>query len=346
MAIETLCGALVALLYGHVRFRAGLKTDVVLGCLAIAGGMVATALAPTYDLLIAGRVGVGMGMGLLMIAFRTYFLIEPDEGKKESGIIALTAGVIAGINVGSVSGGMIAARIGMQPVFGIQAVLLVLAAIAALALVRPRRRPPPNGRAAGAPTPGAFLRDRAVWSFFVFIFLPVTACGLFLGFLFPLFAEEQGCSINEISLAFMLFGAASVYLGPALTRLTTALFGARRAMPVGALTMTAALLLFAAFQSLGAAYATIILFGLTESLVFNQGMSYYSSLPSVRRFGADKAMGVYNVFESGGEALGPMVFGLAASLSLGLGIAAIAAALGAGAAIFWALGPRNGGTPP
>ena len=346
MAIETLCGALVALLYGHVRFRAGLKTDVVLGCLAIAGGMAATGLAPTYDLLIAGRVVVGMGMGLLMIAFRTYFLIEPDEGKKESGIIALTAGVIAGINVGSVSGGMIAARIGMQPVFGIQAALLVLAAIAALALVRPRRRPPPNGRAAGAPTPGAFLRDRAVWSFFVFIFLPVTACGLFLNFLFPLFAEEQGCSINEISLAFMLFGAASVYLGPALTRLTTALFGARRAMPVGALTMTAALLLFAAFQTLGAAYATIILFGLTESLVFNQGMSYYSSLPSVRCFGADKAMGVYNVFESGGEALGPMVFGLAASLSLGLGIAAIAAALGAGAALFWALGPRNGGNPP
>jgi predicted MFS family arabinose efflux permease len=234
----------------------------------------------------------------------------------------------------------------MKPTFWIQAALLVLAAAAALALVRPRRRPPPNGRAAGAPTPGAFLRDRAVWSFFVFIFLPVTACGLFLGFLFPLFAEEQGCSINEIGLAFMLFGAASVYLGPALTRLTTALFGARRAMPVGALTMTAALLLFAAFQSLGAAYATIILFGLTESLVFNQGMSYYSSLPSVRRFGADKAMGVYNVFESGGEALGPMVFGLAASLSLGLGIAAIAAALGAGAALFWALGPRNGGDRP
>ena len=346
MAIETLCGALVALLYGHVRFRAGLKTDVVLGCLAIAGGMAATGLAPTYDLLIAGRVVVGMGMGLLMIAFRTYFLIEPDEGKKESGIIALTAGVIAGINVGSVSGGMLAARVGMKPTFWIQAALLVLAAAAALALVRPRRRPPPNGRAAGAPTPGAFLRDRAVWSFFVFIFLPVTACGLFLGFLFPLFAEEQGCSINEIGLAFMLFGAASVYLGPALTRLTTALFGARRAMPVGALTMTAALLLFAAFQSLGAAYATIILFGLTESLVFNQGMSYYSSLPSVRRFGADKAMGVYNVFESGGEALGPMVFGLAASLSLGLGIAAIAAALGAGAALFWALGPRNGGDRP
>ena len=344
MVIETLCGALVALLYGHVRIRAGLKTDVVLGCLAIAGGMVATGLAPTYDLLIAGRVVVGMGMGLLMIAFRTYFLIEQDEGRKESGIIALTAGVIAGINVGSVSGGMIAARIGMKPIFLIQAALLVLAAAAALALIRPRRRPPPNGRAAGAPTPGAFLRDRAVWSFFIFIFLPVTACGLFLGFLFPLFAEEQGCSINEISLAFMLFGAASVYLGPALTRLTTAMFGARRAMPVGALTMTAALLLFAAFQSLGAAYATIILFGLTESLVFNQGMSYYSSLPSVRRFGADKAMGVYNVFESGGEALGPMVFGLAASLSLGLGIAAIAAALGAGAALFWALGPRNGGS--
>ena len=346
MAIETMCGAVIALLYGHVRVRAGLKTDVVLGCLVILAGMVASGWAPTYDWLIAGRVVVGMGMGLLMIAFRTFFLIEKDEGKKESGIIALTAGVIAGINVGSVSGGMLAARIGMRPTFFVQAALLALAAVAALALVRNRRRPAPNGREAGAPAPWTFLSERAVWSFFVFIFLPVTACGLFLGFLFPLFAEAQGCTINEIGLAFMLFGAASVYLGPAVTRLTTALFGARLAMPIGALIMTGALLLFAAFQSLAAAYATIILFGLTESMIFNQGLSFYSSLPSVRRFGEDKAMGVYNVFESGGEALGPMAFGLAASLSLGLGIAAIAATLGLGAAIFWALGPRAGGSRP
>ena len=346
MVIETLCGAVVAVLYGHVRRRAGLKTDVVIGCLVIAAGMAATALAGTFARLIAGRVLVGMGMGLLMIAFRTYFLIEADAARKESGIIALTAGVIAGINVGSVSGGMLAARIGMAPTFWIQAALLVLAAGAALALVRTRRRPPANGRAAGAPSPWAFLRDRAVWSFFVFVFLPVTAAGLFLGFLFPLFAEAQGRTINEIGLAFMLFGAASVYLGPTLTRLTTALFGARRSMPIGALIMTGALLVFAAFQTLAAAYATIVLFGLTESLIFNQGLSYYSSLPSVRRFGEDKAMGVYNVFESGGEALGPMAFGLAASLSLGLGVAAIAAALGAGAALFWTLGPRAGEPRP
>ena len=346
MAIETLCGAVIALLYGHVRVRAGLKTDVVLGCLVILSGLAATGLAPTYEWLIGGRVVVGMGMGLLMIAFRTYFLIEKDEGRKESGIIALTAGVIAGINAGSVSGGMLAARIGMRPVFFIQAALLALAAVAALALVRNRRRPAPNGRDSGAPSSWRFLRDRAVWSFFLFIFLPVTACGLFLGFLFPLFAEAQGCTINEIGLAFMLFGAASVYLGPALTRLATALFGARLSMSIGALIMTGAMLLFAAFQSLGAAYATIILFGLTESMIFNQGMSFYSSLPSVRRFGEDKAMGVYNVFESGGEALGPMVFGLAASLSLGLGVAAIAATLGAGASIFWALGPRSEGGRP
>jgi hypothetical protein len=41
-----------------------------------------------------------------------------------------------------------------------------------------------------------------------------------------------------------------------------------------------------------------------------------------------------------------MAFGLAASLSLGLGVAAIAATLGAGAALFWALGPRNGEPRP
>ena len=346
MVIETLSGAVIALFYGHIRFRTGIKLDIVAGCLVIAGGMVATALAKTFPMLIGGRVGVGMGMGLLMIAYRTYFLIEKDEGRKESGIIALTAGVVAGINTGSVSGGMLAARVGMTPVFLVQAVLLVVSAVAALFLVRNRHRPALGMPGGGGPSALRFVLDRAVWSFFVFAFLPVTACGLFLGFLFPLFAEGQGCTTNEISLAFMLFGLCSVYLGPSLTRLTTYLFGARRAITAGALVMAGGMLVFAYFQTLVAAYVTIILFGLTESFIFNQGMSYFSSLGGVRRFGEDKAMGVYNVFESGGEALGPMAFGLAMSLSLATGIAAIAGALGVCALAFLGLSRSSGGPRP
>ena len=344
MVIETLCGAVIALMYGHLRIRVGIKTDIVLGSLVIAAGMVGTALATTFAGLIAGRVTVGMGMGLLMIAYRTYFLIEKDEGRKESGIIALTAGVVAGINTGSVSGGMLAARLGMKTVFFAQAGLLVLAAIATLLLVRNRHRP--TGSAASAPfSPWRFLADRAVWSFFVLAFLPVTACGFFLGFLFPLFAESQGHTTNEISLAFMIFGVGSVYLGPTITRLTSHFFGSRRSVPLGALVMAGGLMVFAYFQTLAAAYATIILFGLTESFIFNQGLSYFSSLGSVRRFGEDKAMGVYNVFESSGEALGPVSFGLAMSLGLGVGIASIAATLGICSMLFLAMSRSSGKEP-
>lgn len=339
MAIETLCGAVVALLYGHMRIRTGLKTDMVLGCLIIAGGMAGTAMANTFEHLVAARILTGMGMGLLMIAFRTYFLMETRAAHKESGIIALTAGVVAGINAGSVSGGMLAARFGMKTTFGVQAVLLVLAAAAAAGLIRNRYRSrAAEGSSGGGLSPLGFLFHRAVWSFFVFAFLPITTCGLFLGFLFPLFAESRGLSTAEISLAFMLFGVGSVYLGPSLTRLTTQLFGARRAVPAGALLMAGALLLFARMPTLAIAYVTVVIFGLTDSFVFNQGLSYFSSLPGVRRFGTDKAMGVYNVFESGGEALGPMVFGLAMSLGLGTGLAVIGSTLGLCALAFWAVG--------
>ena len=345
MVVETLCGAVVALLYGHVRDRFGIKTDVVLACLAVAGGMVATSMAASFQMLLAGRVVVGMGMGLLMIAFRMFFLTESDAGRKESGIIALTSGVVAGINAGSVSGGMLAARIGMSSVFLVQAALLGLAALAALVLLRNRRRIKP-AKSSSSLSPLAFFFDRSVWSFFLFAFLPVTACGLFLGFLFPLFAESRGASTNEISLAFMLFGVGSVYLGPSLTRLSSFLFGSRRAIAAGALAMACALLAFAYFRSLSAAYAAVVVFGLTESFVFNQGMAFFSSLRSVRLFGEDKAMGVYNLFESAGEALGPVAFGVAMGFSLGAGIAAIAAALGACAALFLAVGRPSGESSP
>ena len=267
--------------------------------------------------------------------------LEVLTRKKNLRVLVAAPPERAGVELRPVSGGMLAARLGMKPVFFAQAGLLVLAAIATLLLIRNRHRP--TGSAAAAPfSPWTFLADRAVWSFFVLAFLPVTACGFFLGFLFPLFAESQGHTTNEISLAFMIFGVGSVYLGPILTRMTSHFFGARRSVPLGALVMAGGLMVFAYFQTLAAAYATIILFGLTESFIFNQGLSYFSSLGSVRRFGEDKAMGVYNVFESSGEALGPVSFGLAMSLGLGVGIASIAATLGICSMLFLALSRSAG----
>ncbi len=334
MVVETLCGAVIALLYGHLRFRWSLRTDITLACLVVALGMILTSQAYSFGWLIAGRVIVGMGMGLLMIAFRTFFLILKDEDRKQSGVIALTAGVVAGINTGSVAGGMLAARIGMANVFLVQAALLLLAMVTARVLVRKRYRPKLVTTGEAALSPWRFLGNRSVWGFFIFGFLPVTVCGFFLLFLFPLFAEEKGISTNEISLAFMIFGIGSVYLGPSLTRLTTFLFGARRAIVAGVVVMVTALLLFAHFQTLSIAYVTVALFGLTDSFIFNQGMNYLSSLRVVRRLGEDKAMGVYNVFESAGEALGPVVFGLAISLGMGGGVAVIAGTLGVSSLIF------------
>lgn len=342
MVIETLTGAIIALLYGHVRIRLGLKHDIVLGSLIIAAGMAVTAQTSSFSGLILSRATVGMGMGLLMIALRTYFLIEKESERRTSGIIALTVGVTAGINVGSVSGGMLADRFGMEGVFWMQAALLTLTALGALILLRNRWRPQPSAETAIPLT--TFLRDRTVFAFFFLAFLPITACGLFLGFLFPLFAESKGLSPNEISLAFMLFGVASVYLGPSLTRLTSFLFGVKGAIAAGALVMVCALLLFAGFQTLVAAHVAVILFGLTDSFIFNQGIAYFTSLNSVQRLGEDKAMGVYSVFESGGEALGPMAFGLAMSMSLGIGVGAIAGLLAAGAGLFLLLSrvPQGG----
>ena len=332
MVVETLTGAITAILYGHVQIRLGLKQDIILGSSIIAAGMAITAVTSTFTGLMLGRATVGLGMGLLMIAFRTYFLIDKDEERQNSGIVALTVGVTAGINVGSVSGGLLADQFGMESVFWTQAGLLALTAFCALLLLRNRWRPQPASST--SISLAAFVREKDVFAFFFFAFLPITACGFFLGFLFPLFAESKGLSPNEISLAFMLFGLGSVYLGPSLTRLTTFLFGARGAIAAGALIMVCGLLLFACFQTLVAAHITVILFGLTDSFIFNQGIAHFTTLPSVGRLGEDKAMGVYSVFESGGEAMGPMAFGLAMSMSLGVGVSAIAVLLATGTGLF------------
>lgn len=341
LVVETICGATAALIRGHLRHRMGLKFDLVLGCLLAAAGLIGTAQASVYEHLLLGRCLVGTGLGLLMLAFRAYFLVEPDPGFRERGVVALTAGVVAGINVGSVTGGLLASRLGMVRVFYVQAGLMALAALFVLLMLRNR-----HSRAVTGTSPAwsvwQFLSNREVSAFFGFIFLPVTAAGLFLGFFFPLFGAARGCTEAEISLAFMLFGLCGVYLGPWLTQWTTQAFGPGRALAVGALVMAGGLLYFASSPTLTAAYLTVLLFGLTDSFLFNQGLGYLTSRRAVARFGEPKAMGVFHVFESAGEALGPMVFGLAMSAGLASGVALIGGALAAGAGLFWAVAkPRK-----
>jgi predicted MFS family arabinose efflux permease len=332
MVFETLIGAATALLYGRVRFHVGLRTDIILGSLIIAIGMAITALTSNFAGLVSGRATVGLGMGLLMLAFRTSSRVEQDKDRGNSGIIALAVGVTAGINAGSVSGGMLADRFGMDWVFWAQAILLTLTALGALLLLRNQCRP--ESTVNTSISLAGFLRDRSVFAFLFFALLPITACVLFLGFFFPLFAENKGMGPNEISLAFMLFGMASVHIGPSLTRITSFLFGTRGAIAVGALVMVGALLLFASFQTLVAATLAVILFGLSDGVIVNQGIAYFTALPSVQRLGEDKAMGMYSVFESGGMALGPVAFGLAMSLGLGVGITAMAGLLAVGSGLF------------
>lgn len=75
--------------------------------------------------------------------------------------------------------------------------------------------------------------------------------------------------------------------------------------------MIVATLLFAVVPTITAAVLGILLLSIAISFGYAAQSTYYSSLPQVQTYGESRAMGVYSLFDNGGQTLGPVLYGVA-----------------------------------
>ena len=82
-----------------------------------------------------------------------------------------------------------------------------------------------------------------------------------------------------------------------------------KAMYAACLMNVAALGIYSLFPGLEGMIAALILLGLSASFGKPVQQDYYLGLMPCRRFGEDRAIGIYNFTENIGESLGPILFG-------------------------------------
>jgi MFS transporter, DHA1 family, quinolone resistance protein len=198
--------------FGSRRFISG-----GLGLYAAANALIATATNAVS--LVAFRALSGVGGGVLIVAERVYVAeVTPAERRAFANGI-LSAATSAGLVAGPVVGGVVAHVLGLQGVFLLVAATSFLALIASLFLPRPVRT--------DAQTAAREAADRASTR------LPLGPLGvlvlvnsaLFAGYggfittYAPLATVRLGWTPLDVGIAFSMFGAGSILLGPALSHL-------------------------------------------------------------------------------------------------------------------------------
>jgi predicted MFS family arabinose efflux permease len=335
--------AVFSVLAGYMIDARGWKPAFLIGMVALGAGTLLSGLTHNQLVFILARAIVGSGFGLAIIALQTFAMAAPGEEEKNQGIASLTSGVFSGMNVGVVVGGMLAERAGFSNVFFVAIGMVALAFLFAyqfipnihVSSVEAREEKVSLSRV------GKFFGNVNVMAFFLLIFIPVSICGMFLMYFFPLFAEEAGISSANIGRAFMLNGLCIIYLGPLLSKYISKFLGAMKSVVIYTVLVAGAMLLFANQGSVLAAFIAIIILGIADSFGIALLINYFSGLRATAQLGEGKAMGYYSLVEYLGQMLGPIALGSVMLLGVQRGVGLVGLSLCAALVLFLFLSRRE-----
>jgi MFS-type transporter involved in bile tolerance (Atg22 family) len=128
----------------------------------------------------------------------------------------------------------------------------------------------------------------------------------------------------------MIFPLVIVYLGPVFGGIVDRSNHKYRHLAVAGLIAAVSVGALMALNGIAAATLAVTLLGLSNAILSNAQGAYALELPATERYGAARAMGIYNVVERLGQVLGPVSLGIIIAVwgrSAGLGVMAIGLAV-------------------
>ena len=91
------------------------------------------------------------------------------------------------------------------------------------------------------------------------------------------------------------------------------------------------------FQNIPSLMAALVLLGLSDSFGLPLQSSYYTDLPEAKKFGYDRAIGVYSLFENTAQAMGSFLFSFVLIYGVAAGLRTVTIIIVGMAVIFWVI---------
>lgn len=328
--------------------RAGWRPLLVTGTVLVALGNLGSGMSTDALPYIASRGVAGAGYGLLNLAAQVFVLANSRPDQRAGNLAAVFAGLFAGALCGSASGGLIADRLGYAGAFLVAAALMTLTGLVLWRILPRQQTPAPTSARPSLPSLGetmAFIFDRRMAALLFLNIIPgafVTVC-LFQFFL-PVSLNMGGASPADIGRVTMIFPLVIVYLGPLFGRLVDKSQRKDLLLALAGVIAAAGVAVLLILDGIPAAIAAVTLLGIANAILSNAQGAHALELPATTRFGAGRAMGIYNVVERLGQVLGPITLGLIIAIQgRDAGLAVMATGMAATSLILALLGQGRRG---
>lgn len=333
MSLQLFLAAVFSPIGGSLAEKIGVKKVMCAGFVAQMSGFVICLVSSGYMGILIGKAWIGIGMGMIYVTANTAASMGAGS-QTQTAFADVAAGVLSGVTIGVGIGSLLLSAGSYKLVYltgaGILALGLVMALFAKNVVPQKEKR-----RRCAADTV-RFLFHRKIMGFFLLLLIPFMIALSYREYFFPLYMERFGIDEIQIGRIYLACGLAALYAGPCLSGRLLRRLGAKRSVMLASFGMAANMGIFVLFPNAASVTAGLIVLSFIISFAYTCQYTYFEQLPECRAFGEGSAMGIYSMFESLGQTLGPVVYGLALMRGQRMGIALLSAAM-AGMLVLFAL---------
>jgi len=331
---QVLMAAVFAVIGGFLTGRIGKGKVIRMGFVLHAAGFALCGATLSYSGILLGKLLVGAGMGLIAVGINATAAGARDPEKRVKLFAGISAGTLVGVSAGSGLGSTILSLAGYRTVFFVGTAILALGFLLSMSGRETdspgvTREEQGSGQEGGSSMGlGRFLVGRGgTLPFLAMVLSPFMVAIYFREYFFPVFSAENGLSETNIGRIYVLCALLVIYAGPAITRTLHQGIGALRTVLLTSAVISLATLSFAFLPNMAGALLGVLLVSVAVSCGYAAQSSYYASLPAVSALGEGRAMGIYSLFDNGGQTLGPIVYGGAMLLGYQMGMLCVGGAL-------------------
>ncbi|WP_298934720.1 MFS transporter [uncultured Ruegeria sp.] len=312
--------------------RVGRRNGFMIGAALASLGLVATAFAPSLEVLILARTVSGVGYALCFLSCQGQAIDQTTTANRTRGMSVFVGGIMAADVCGPAIGGILAEQFGFKPALLLAAALGVLSILLAMRLLDGR-----NDEAQSYKSTHFGFEPKIIFEcmsqprFVVAALLAALPAKLllsgFLFFLVPLLLTDIGATSNEIGRITMLYGASALILLSLFSRLCDR-FGLHAFMvSVGALLTGWGLVPLAYGATVSAVAWSVLILGVAQAMSISAQSALFTILAKqeIETYGPGRVLGIYRMTERAGSVIGPLLAGV---LSQYWGLAGAAAILG------------------
>ena len=325
ISAEVVAGAIFSIWGTYVVEKIGEKRCAVISSFAIVAGFMVR-MIPNVWILTAGNALIGAGWGILLLMVNTMIAMKESEDEKEQGFSDYSSAALNGVNCGVVFGGLMTNWFSYHVIFifsGIVSLVILYYSrkyMSAEIITNVKKEEAETEENNQQVSFMQFIFNRKIISYFIMIVIPVIACGYFLNYMFPILGSEYGLSDTNIGYSYLINGVCVIVFSSSLTRFFSTKVDKRVSLVFATMLYGAAFLIVAHYQNIYACLVALMLLGLSDSFGLPIQTAYYTELNIVKRYGYDKAIGIYSLFENGAQAVGSFVFSWVLIYGVGPGL--------------------------